>query len=170
VKIELIVRGACCLRPGVAGWSENIRVISLIGRFLEHSRIYYFGNGGEDEVYLGSADLMERNLDRRIEVVFPVEDRSWAAQIRDEIIPAYWRDTTNAWELESDGTYRRLEPAPGDNSFDVHSWLIGHYKPSSDWGSLGARISGPQQVPLPATGLPGLDLAASSTLARYRPR
>ena len=77
VKIDLIVRGACCLRPGVAGWSDNIRVISVVGRFLEHSRIYYFANGGEDEVYLGSADLMERNLDRRVEVVFPVEDSGW---------------------------------------------------------------------------------------------
>jgi polyphosphate kinase len=170
VKIELIVRGACCLRPGVAGWSENIRVISVIGRFLEHSRIYYFGNGGEDEVYLGSADLMERNLDRRIEVVFPIEDRGWAAEIRDEIIPAYWRDTTNAWELESDGTYRRLAPESGDSPFDVHSWLISRYKLSSDRGPVGARISGPQQVPLPATGVPGLDLAGSSSLAGYRPR
>jgi polyphosphate kinase len=170
VKIELIVRGACCLRPGVTGWSENIHVISVIGRFLEHSRIYYFGNGGDDEVYLGSADLMERNLDRRIEVVFPIEDRGWAAEIRDEIIPAYWRDTTNAWELESDGTYRRLEPAPGESPFDVHSWLIGRYRLSADWGPAGARISGPQQVPLPATGLPGLDLAVSANLAGYRPR
>jgi polyphosphate kinase len=172
VKIDLIVRGACCLRPGVAGWSENIRVMSVIGRFLEHSRIYYFGNGGEDEVYLGSADLMERNLDRRVEVVFPVEDRGWAAEIRDEIIPAYWRDTTNAWELESDGTYRRIEPAPGDSPFDVHSWLIGRYKLSSDWGLAGARMSGPQQVPLPATGLPSLDFAVSSNLAlaEHRPR
>jgi polyphosphate kinase len=170
VKIDLIVRGACCLRPGVAGWSENIRVISVIGRFLEHSRVYYFGNGGDDEVYLGSADLMERNLDRRIEVVFPIEDRGWAAEIRDEIIPAYWRDTTNAWELESDGTYRRLEPAPGERPFDVHSWLIGRYKLSSDWGPTGARSSGPQQVPLPATGVPGLDLAVGDNPGGYRPR
>jgi polyphosphate kinase len=162
VKIELIVRGACCLRPGVAGWSENIRVISVVGRFLEHSRIYYFGNGGEDEVYLGSADLMERNLDHRVEVVFPVEDRGWAAQIRDEIIPAYWRDTTNAWELESDGTYRRVEPAPGETPFDVHSWLINRYKVSSDWAVAGVRTSGPRQVPLPATGLPSLDLISAS--------
>ena len=162
VKIELVVRGACCLRPGVAGWSENIRVISLVGRFLEHSRIYYFRNGGEDEVYLGSADLMERNLDRRVEVVFPIEDRDWAVEIRDEIIPAYWRDTTNAWQLESDGRYRRIEPAPGENPFDVHSWLISRYQLSSDCGLAGARMSGPLQVPLPATGLPGLDLASSS--------
>jgi polyphosphate kinase len=127
-------------------------VISVVGRFLEHSRIYYFGNGGEDEVYLGSADLMERNLDRRVEVVFPVEDRGWAAEIRDEIIPAYWRDTTNAWELESDGTYRRIEPAPAEGPFDVQSWLSGRYKRLSECAPPGARISGPQQVPLPATG------------------
>src|SRR4051812_21184819 len=170
VKIDLIVRGACCLRPGVAGWSENIRVISVIGRFLEHSRIYYFGNGGEDEVYLGSADLMERNLDRRVEVVFPIEDRSWASEIRDEIIPAYWQDTTNAWELESDGTYRRIEPAPGERPFDVHTWLISRYNLSSDWGLAATRTNGPQQVPLPATGLPGLDFAVSGNLAEHRPR
>ncbi len=170
VKIELIVRGACCLRPGVAGWSDNIRVISVVGRFLEHSRIYYFGNGGEDEVYLGSADLMERNLDRRVEVVFPVEDRGWAAEIRDEIIPAYWRDTTNAWELESDGTYRRIEPAPGETPFDVHSWLINRYKLPADWALAGVRNSGPRQVPLPATGLPSLDLAISANIPRKQPR
>jgi polyphosphate kinase len=169
VKIELIVRGACCLRPGVPGWSENIRVISVIGRFLEHSRVYYFRNGGEDEVYLGSADLMERNLDRRVEVVFPIEDRGWAAEIRDEIIPAYWRDTTNAWELQSDGSYRRIEPAPGESPFDVHSWLISRYTLSSDRGLTGARVTGPQQVPLPATALPGLNFAIPASLARNQP-
>ena len=165
VKVELIVRGACCLRPGVAGWSENIRVISVVGRFLEHSRIYYFGNGGEDKVYLGSADLMERNLDRRVEVVFPVEDRGWAAEIRDEIIPAYWRDTTNAWELESDGTYRQIEPAPGEPRFDVHSWLVNRYKVPADWGSAGVRPGSPRQVPLPATEPSHLDLAVSATFS-----
>jgi polyphosphate kinase len=170
VKIELIVRGACCLRPGIAGWSENIRVISVIGRFLEHSRIYYFGNGGEDEVYLGSADLMERNLDRRVEVVFPVEDRGWAAEIRGEIIPAYWRDTANAWELQPDGTYRRIEPAPGATSFDVHSWLVNRYKLPSDWALAGMQHSGPRQVPLPATELPGLDLTLSASVAGKQPR
>jgi polyphosphate kinase len=162
VKIDLIVRGACCLRPGVAGWSDNIRVISVVGRFLEHSRIYYFGNGGEDEVRLGSADLMERNLDRRVEVVFPVEDRGWAAEIRDEIIPAYFRDTTNAWQLESDGTYRRIEPAPGETPFDIHSWLSDRYKLPPDWALAGVRNNGPRQVPLPATGLPSLDLTVSN--------
>ena len=133
VKIDLIVRGACCLRPGVPGWSENIRVISIIGRFLEHSRVYYFGNGGQDEVYLGSADLMERNLDRRVEVVFPVEDQLWAEEIRDEILPAYFRDSTNAWELGHDGTYRRIEPPPGEARFDVHAWLMNRYRLPADW-------------------------------------
>src|SRR5215204_4742992 len=170
VKIELIVRGACCLRPGVAGWSDNIRVISVVGRFLEHSRIYYFGNGGEDQVCLGSADLMERNLDRRVEVVFPVEDRGWAAEIRDEIIPAYWRDTTNAWELDPDGIYRRIEPAPGDTPFDVHSWLIDRYQPPPDWALAGVQNSSPRQVPLPATELPGLDLTLSASVAGKQPR
>jgi polyphosphate kinase len=150
VQIDLIVRGACCLRPGVPGWSEHIRVISVIGRFLEHSRIYYFGNGGEDEVYLGSADLMERNLDRRVEVVFPVEDRLWAEQIRDEILPAYFRDTVNTWELGPDGVYRRVEPAPGEDPFDVHAWLIGRSRANADWVVASTRQRGPHQVPLPS--------------------
>jgi polyphosphate kinase len=150
VQIDLIVRGACCLRPGVPGWSENIRVISVIGRFLEHSRVYYFGNGDEDEVYLGSADLMERNLDRRVEVVFPVEDRLWAEQIRDEILPAYFRDTVNTWELGPDGVYRRVEPAPGEDPFDVHAWLIGRSRANADWVVASPRQRGPHQVPLPS--------------------
>ncbi len=150
VKIDLIVRGACCLRPGVPGWSENIRVISLIGRFLEHSRIYSFGNGGQDEVYLGSADLMERNLDRRVEVVFPVEDRQWAEEVRDAILPAYFRDTTNAWELGQDGVYHRIEPAPGEARFDVHAWLMSRYRLPADWAFTSTVARGPQQVPLPS--------------------
>ncbi len=151
VKIDLIVRGACCLRPGVPGWSENIRVISVIGRFLEHSRIYVFGAGGHDEVYLGSADVMERNLDRRVEVVFPIEDRRWAAAIRDEIVPAYLRDTVNAWELAEDGRYRRIEPDPGEEPFDVHEWLMERYRLPADWAWSGVRSRAPQQAPLPVT-------------------
>lgn len=149
VKIALIVRGACCLRPGVPGWSENIRVVSVIGRFLEHSRIYAFGNGGQDEIYLGSADLMERNLDRRVEVVFPVGDESWADAIRNEIIPAYLRDTVNAWELSADGRYTRIEPAAGELPFDVHAWLMNRYRMPADWALAGIRGRGPQQTPLP---------------------
>ena len=130
VQIDLIVRGICCLRPGVPGWSENIRVRSMVGRFLEHSRIYYFGNGGQDEVYLGSADLMERNLDRRVEVVFPVEDEAIKAKLRDEILPAYFRDTVNARELDADGHYKVVESAPGQRPFDVQLWLIERNRPT----------------------------------------
>jgi polyphosphate kinase len=149
VTIDLIVRGACCLRPGVAGWSENIRVISVVGRFLEHSRVYAFGNGGQDEVYLGSADVMERNFDRRVEVVFPVEDREWADVIRTEILPAYFRDTVNAWELGPDGSYGRVEPAPGEEPFDVQAWLMHRYRVPADWATGATHGAGPRQAPLP---------------------
>ena len=89
VQIDLIVRGVCCLRPGVPGVSENIRVVSVIGRFLEHSRIYYFHNGGRFQIYSGSADLMRRNLDRRVEILFPLEDLALKKQVRDEILEVY---------------------------------------------------------------------------------
>ncbi len=110
VQIDLIIRGMCCLRPGLPGISENIRVISIIGRFLEHSRIYYFGNGGKPLVYLGSADWMPRNFDRRVEVVFPVEDEGLKTRITDEILPAYLSDNVKARLLRSDGTYERRHP------------------------------------------------------------
>jgi polyphosphate kinase len=124
VEIDLIVRGACSLRPGVPGWSDNIRVVSLVGRFLEHSRIFYFGNGGDDEVYLGSADLMERNLDRRVEDVFPVEDPMLAAHLRDVVLPVYLRDTVNARRLRPDGRYERVAPPPGEAPFDAQAWFL----------------------------------------------
>ncbi len=110
VQIDLIVRGMCCLRPGLPGISENIRVVSIIGRFLEHSRIYYFGNGGKPLVYLGSADWMPRNFDRRVEVVFPVEDEALKTRIIDEILPAYLTDNVKARVLRPDGTYERRRP------------------------------------------------------------
>ncbi len=107
VQIDLIIRGVCCLRPGVPGISERIRVRSVIGRFLEHSRIYYFHNGGKREVYLGSADLMSRNLNRRVEVLFPVHQADLVQRLRDEILESYLHDTVNAHELRPDGTYVR---------------------------------------------------------------
>lgn len=147
VKVDLIVRGACCLRPGVPGWSENIRVTSLVGRFLEHSRVYYFGNGGESRLYLGSADLMERNLDRRVEVVFPVEDPQLSAEIRDEILPAYLRDTANSWELGSNRQYRRKAPPEGSADFDVQKWFIGRYRLAADKLAVDGKFN-LAQVPL----------------------
>jgi len=124
VKIDLIVRGVCCLRPNVPGVSENIRVTSVIGRFLEHSRIYYFHNGGRFEIYCGSADLMRRNLDRRVEILFPVEDPALKKQIRDDILEIYLQDTAQAHELQSDGSYLRLHPAPGEAPFSAQAYLL----------------------------------------------
>ncbi len=110
VPIDMIVRGVCCLRPGIPGISDRIRVRSIVGRFLEHSRIYYFENGGEPEVYIGSADLMERNLDRRVEVLCPVLDPDLRQHLRDAVLDALLRDTDRAWTLRTDG--RTREPLP----------------------------------------------------------
>jgi len=126
VQIDLIVRGICCLRPGVPGVSENIRVISIVGRFLEHSRIYYFENGGEPEVYLGSADLMPRNLDRRVEVIFPIKDPAIRAYIRGAILEVELHNNTSARVLQPDGTYVRRRPAPGEPAIDSQMWLLNH--------------------------------------------
>ena len=106
VKVDLLVRGICCLRPGVPGVSENIRVISIVGRFLEHSRIYYFGNGGAGEVYMGSADLMHRNLSHRVEIIFPVENSRLIQRLK-ETLDVYLADQAKARYLQSDGSYTR---------------------------------------------------------------
>ncbi len=127
VQIDLIIRGACCLRPGVKDWSENIRVRSVVGRFLEHSRLYYFGNGGNDEIYLGSADLMERNLDRRIEVVFPVEDRRLVTYLRDTMLPLYLSDIEDSWALERDGSWTMLRTLGVESQQDVQAELMKLY-------------------------------------------
>ena len=110
VKVDLIVRGICSLVPELKGISENIRVVSLVGRFLEHSRIFCFENGGAAEVYMGSADLMERNLNRRVEVVFPIEDPAGRKFVLDFMLPTLLADNVNARRLRSDGTYERIKP------------------------------------------------------------
>lgn len=122
VEIRLHVRSICCLRPGVPGLSETIEVHSVVGRFLEHSRIFYFRNKGKDDIYLGSADWMPRNMDRRIEVIFPVEDPEARKQIIHEILPTYWADTENSWKLDADGTYHRVEAQK--ESVDCHQKFI----------------------------------------------
>ena len=114
VSIDLIVRGMCCLRPGVPGLSENIRVVSIIGRFLEHSRIFAFGEGERTEVYFGSADWMSRNLDRRVEVVAPVTDLELRRTITEEMLPTLLSDNCQAWDLLPDGTYKRRKPASNE--------------------------------------------------------
>ncbi len=109
VKIDLIIRGICCLRPGVEGVSENIRVISIIGRFLEHSRMFYFFNGGDEEVYIGSADWMQRNLTRRVEAIVQVEDPTIAKELQ-EILGVMLADNRQAWDLQPGGHYSQRRP------------------------------------------------------------
>jgi polyphosphate kinase len=124
VEIDLIIRGVCVLRPGVKGLSSRIRVRSIVGRYLEHSRIFHFANGGDDEIYLGSADWMPRNLFERCEVAFPVRDPAAKARIHDEILPAYLADTLKARLQQSDGTYRRaLQVVKDAPSFSAQDFL-----------------------------------------------
>lgn len=113
VEIDLLVRGICCMRPGIPGVSENIRVVSIVGRYLEHSRIYYFSNGGEEEIYMGSADLMPRNLNRRVEVIFPVEDPKHIRYIRDVVLNIYLADNLKARIMKPDGSYEFIQPEHG---------------------------------------------------------
>ncbi|HTR72917.1 MAG TPA: RNA degradosome polyphosphate kinase, partial [Solirubrobacteraceae bacterium] len=105
--------GICCLRPGVPGISENIRVVSIVGRLLEHSRVYAFERAGEQTIYMGSADLMPRNLDHRVELATPIESKALQAELMDTLERAFV-DNQSAWELDADGDWRRLSPGPGE--------------------------------------------------------
>ncbi len=126
VKIDLLVRGICCLRPGLPDVSENIRVTSIVGRFLEHSRIYYFHNNGQEEIYVGSADLMPRNIDHRVEVLFPVENTELIHHIRDDILAVYQADNVKARRLLADGSYERIKPKGDQPPVNSQAWLISH--------------------------------------------
>jgi polyphosphate kinase len=126
VNVELQVRGICCLRPGISNVSENITVSAIVGRFLEHARIYYFNNGGDEEVFLGSADLMPRNLDRRVEVLFPIEDPSMRKAIVHGILPIQLQDTVKTRILKCDGTYERRLPDRDAPPLNAQSWLVEH--------------------------------------------
>jgi polyphosphate kinase len=130
VFIDLIVRGICSLRPGVAGISDRIQVRSIVGRFLEHSRLYWFQNGGDDELYLGSADLMERNLDRRVEVLVPVLDAGMRQHLRDVVLQSYLEDSERAMLLEASGEYRPAPRAEGPSS--AQQRLLKHYTDRAD--------------------------------------
>lgn len=124
VKIDLIVRGVCALRPGVPGLSENIRVRSIVGRFLEHSRVYYFWNGGKKDVWLSSADWMDRNLFRRVEVAFPVRDRKLRDRVIEESIEVHLRDNVNAWLMDADGRYAQRKPRKGGKRHQAQVELL----------------------------------------------
>jgi polyphosphate kinase len=129
VDIDLIVRGICCLRPGIPGISDRIRVVSIVGRFLEHSRIYYFGNDGNEEIYFGSADWMPRNFDRRVEVVAPIENRQLHPRVC-SVLETCLADNRQAWDLHPDGTY--VQRKPGSNPvISTHERLL-----QNSWGLM----------------------------------
>ncbi|HQX63955.1 MAG TPA: polyphosphate kinase, partial [Thermomicrobiales bacterium] len=133
VKIDLIIRGICVLRPGLPGISENIRVISIVGRFLEHVRLFYFQHAGADGsecMYAGSADLMRRNLDYRVEILFPIEDRSILERLRDGILELQLHDNVRARQLQRDGSYVRLTPKDGEAALDSQLVHL-NYEPSA---------------------------------------
>lgn len=125
VMIDLIIRGICALRPGISGLSENIRVISIVGRFLEHSRIFYFANDDAEEIYIGSADWMHRNLDRRVEAVVPIRDAGLRQYLLKEILAAYLQDNQNAWTLFPDGSYEKVQAAEAEPGFDAQTYFVG---------------------------------------------
>lgn len=134
VKIDLIVRGSCMLRPGVPGLSQTVHVRSIVGRFLEHSRIFHFANGGDHEVYIGSADWMSRNMDRRVEVVTPVRDEQLKSYLKDVVVPAYLRDNIAARILTAEGTYQKPQIGVGEEPF--HSQLFFEGRNSAPSGGI----------------------------------
>lgn len=145
VKIELVVRGICSLRPGIKGISDTIRVVSVVGRFLEHSRVFYFENTGSPELYLSSADLMSRNLYRRVELMFPIEDPAMITSIKQEVLDNALSDTSRARELKSDGRYVRVAPQNGDECADSQYAIM-----SARARSVSAKRLIPRESPPPA--------------------
>ena len=124
VNVDLLVRGMCCLRPGLKGISDNIKVISIVGRYLEHSRVFYFLNNGKEEIYMGSADLMRRNQDHRVEVIFPVESKEHIDYLRHGMLATYFSDNVRARVMKPDGTYARLTPPSENKAVDIQEWLM----------------------------------------------
>ena len=147
VKVDLLVRGMCSLRPGIPGVSDNIKVTSIVGRFLEHSRIYWFRNGGAEEVLVGSADLMPRNLNRRVEVRFPVEDKALVRRLRDDILAVYLRDNVKARFMQADGSYVHAAPAEGEEPLDSQAWFIEHASGRATSPAQSDRRRGKRRLP-----------------------
>ena len=152
VQVDLLARGMCALQPA-PDICQNLRVISIVGRFLEHSRIYYFRNGGSEEILLGSADLMPRNLNRRVEILYPVSDSRIVRHLRDEVLPVYLADTVKARRMRPDGTYERVRPAPGQPVVDSQHWFIGRGTSGSPAPGTGAiHAAEAPRLPHPEVG------------------
>jgi polyphosphate kinase len=157
VSIDLIVRGVCCLRPGLPGVSENIRVRSIVDRFLEHSRIYYFANAGDEEIHLGSADWMPRNFFNRVEVIFPLQDAALKARVKDEILHAALADNVKARLMTADGLYQRPKRTAKKPPLRAQQWLMERATQSATGQSAAGQIAdfpGNRPAPLPLTATP----------------